>query len=175
MFAVVTASEAAVTKAPVVQVRWRRPFRVHRVASCLQSLGQIRYALAGDRHIAFQVLSDGPLDLVLINESVLPIEALGHHPMVASYLERFAGWGRLVVFDRTGVGLSDAVPATGFGLDDWVDDVDAVLAAIGGSAVTLVSSGPSAGLIALRYALRHPEGTAALCLYDAITPVPVVP
>ena len=93
------------------------------------------------------------MDLVLINESVIPIEALGDQLMVASYLERFAGWGRLVVFDRTGVGLSDAVPATGFGLDDWVDDVDAVLAAVGGSAVTLVSSGPIGGLIAVRYAV----------------------
>ena len=83
--------------------------------------------------MAFQVLSDGPLDLVLINESVLPIEALGHHPMVASYLERFAGWGRLVVFDRTGVGLSDAVPATGFGLDDWVDDIESLRGSQGGS------------------------------------------
>ena len=131
-------------------------------------LGEIRYARVRGRHIAFAAWGSGEPDLLLVNESVLPMEALSQHPAVVAYLDRLARWGRVVVFDRWGVGLSDPVPPSGVALDDWVDDVAAVMDAVRSVQAAVFASGPSAGLIALRFASRHPERTSSLCLYDAI-------
>ncbi len=133
----------------------------------LAEFGETRYVRSGTGDVAYQVLSDGEPDILLINESVLPIEALHDNAMIVSYLNRLRAWGRVVAFDRRGVGLSDPVSDTAT-LDDWVTDAVAVLDAIGAEHAVVVSSGPGAGLIAILLASRQPERVRALCMYDAI-------
>jgi class 3 adenylate cyclase/DNA-binding CsgD family transcriptional regulator len=135
----------------------------------LGDVGETQYVRSGDGYVAFQVLSKGPADILVINESVLPIEALQDNVHTASYLARLAEWGRVIVFDRRGVGLSDPVAAgTGVTVDDWVGDALAVLDAVASERAAVFSSGPTAGLIALRLAADCPRRVSFLSLYDAI-------
>jgi class 3 adenylate cyclase len=137
--------------------------------STIDDVGPTRYVRSGDGHIAYQVLGDGATDILLVNESVLPIEALQDNAHTASYLRRLSGWGRVIMFDRRGVGLSDPASSEhGPTLECWVADAVAVLDAVGSSSAAVMSSGPSAGLIALSLASEFPERVSLLSLYDAI-------
>ena len=132
-------------------------------------VGATHYVRSGDGHVAFQVLGEGSADILVVNESVLPIEALHDNVHTASYLARLAAWGRVIVFDRRGVGLSDAVASgVALSLDDWVADAVAVLDAVGSERAAVFSSGPSAGLIALQLAAACPRRVSFLSVYDAI-------
>ena len=120
-------------------------------------VGITRYVRSGDGHVAFQVLSGGSTDILVVNESVLPMEALLDNAHTAAYLGRLAEWGRVIVFDRRGVGLSDAVARPErLSLLDWVADAVAVLDAVGSERTAVFSSGPSSGLIALQLAADAP-------------------
>ncbi len=130
-------------------------------------VGVVQYVTSGDGYVAFQVLNDGPADILLINESVLPMEALLDNVHTASFIAKLAEWGRVIMFDRRGVGLSD--PARGrITLDDWVGDAVAVLDAVGSDRAAVFSSGPSAGLIALQLSAKLPRRVSFLSLYDAV-------
>lgn len=132
-------------------------------------VGRTRYARSGAGHVAYQVLNPGEPDILLVNESVLPVEALQDNVTTAAYVRRLGAWGRVIAFDRRGVGLSDPVsPAAVITLDDWVADAVAVLDAVGSERAAVISSGPSAGLIALLLARQFPERVSSLSLYDAI-------
>ena len=69
----------------------------------------IRYARSGDVSIAYQVVGDGPTDLVMVFGYVSNIEVNWEEPMLARFLERLSRYGRLIVFDKRGTGLSDRV------------------------------------------------------------------
>lgn len=93
---------------------------------------ETRYAKNGDVHIAFQTLGNGPLDLVVVPEWVTHVEAAWEHPATARFLRRLATFGRLIMFDKRGVGLSDPVSVTEVpSLETWRDDLGAVLDAVG--------------------------------------------
>jgi class 3 adenylate cyclase len=130
--------------------------------------GPTHYVRSGDGHIAYQVLGEGAPDILLVNESVLPMEALADNPFTAAYLRRLTAWGRVIMFDRRGVGLSDPVTADTLTLEDWVADAIAVLDAVDSASAAVLSSGPSAGLIGLLLASSFPERVTFLSLYDAI-------
>jgi class 3 adenylate cyclase/DNA-binding CsgD family transcriptional regulator len=135
----------------------------------LGGVGKTQYVRSGDGYVAFQVLSKGPADILVVNESVLPIEALQDNVHTASYLARLAEWGRVILFDRRGVGLSDPVAGgTRLTVDDWVGDALAVLDAVASDRAAVFSSGPTAGFIALRLAADFPGRVSFLSLYDAI-------
>ena len=102
--------------------------------------GATHYVRSGDGHVAFQVLGGGSPDILVVNECVLPIEALHDNVHTASYLARLAAWGRVIVFDRRGVGLSDTVASgVALSLDDWVADAVAVLDAVGSERAAVLS------------------------------------
>ena len=131
--------------------------------------GTTQYVRSGAGHVAYQVLGSGPIDILVVNEKLMPIEALHDNVFTASFLARLAAWGRVIVFDRRGIGLSDAIaPDEGLQLVDWVDDAVAVLDAIGSERAAVFSVGPSAGLIAMQLAAVHPQRVSFLGLYDAI-------
>ena len=128
-----------------------------------------RYVWSADGRVACDVGGEGPVDILLLNESVMPMEALRENSHTAAFLRRLRTWGRVIVFDRRGVGLSDPITRPeGPRLDDWAADAVAVLDAAGCGRAAVLSFGPSSGLIAMVLASRHPERVASLSLYDAI-------
>jgi class 3 adenylate cyclase/pimeloyl-ACP methyl ester carboxylesterase len=126
---------------------------------------QTRYALSGDLHIAYQVVGDGPIDVVYVPSWISQIEHNWDEPRVARYFRRLASFSRLIMFDRRGSGLSDPVPNAPT-LEEQMDDVVAVMGAAGSerAAVFALLEG---GAMALLFAATHPERTTALALYEA--------
>src|SRR6266852_5207100 len=100
---------------------------------------ETRYARSGDVHIAYQVVGDGPIDLVYVAGWVSHVEEIWELPPAARYLERLASFSRLILFDKRGTGLSDRVPDTALPtLEQRMDDVRAVLDATGSDRATLL-------------------------------------
>ena len=88
------------------------------------------YARSGDLHLAYQVLGDGPLDLIA--SSHFPIDMLDEEPSLARFQRRLASFSRIVRFNPRGVGLSDPVsPSTPPTLEQRTDDALAVMDAVG--------------------------------------------
>ena len=124
-----------------------------------------RYAKSGDLSIAYQVVGDGPVDLVQGPGSVSHLEYAWEEPGLARYLRRLAAFSRLISFDKRGTGLSDR--AAGIApLEERMDDVRAVMDAAGSERAVLFGVSESAPLACL-FAATYPERTAALVLYAA--------
>jgi pimeloyl-ACP methyl ester carboxylesterase len=70
---------------------------------------QVKYAKNGSVHIAYRVVGNGPIDLVVVPGWVTHLEAHWEHPLVWRFAERLAGFSRLILFDKRGTGLSDPV------------------------------------------------------------------
>src|SRR5215212_4468803 len=80
-----------------------------------------RYARSGDLHIAYRTLGDGPVDLVVIEQWFSNVEIERDVPPLARFNDRLASFGRLILFDKRGVGLSDPVPATSLPpIEEWM-------------------------------------------------------
>jgi class 3 adenylate cyclase len=120
-----------------------------------------RYAHSGDASIAYQVFGEGSVDLVLINGPASHLEVMWEEPNTARCFERMAGFARVVLFDRRGTGLSDAVsrPPT---LEQQMDDLTAVLDTIGIERTALWGAS-DLGLSAL-FAATYPDRLTALVL-----------
>jgi class 3 adenylate cyclase/pimeloyl-ACP methyl ester carboxylesterase len=123
-----------------------------------------RYARARDGvSIAYQVVGDGPLDLVWVPQSFGAFEALWEHPTVVRFFDQLGTLGRLILFDRRGSGLSDrrGGPPP---LEEQVDDVRAVMDAAGSEqavVLALMEGGP----MAMLFAAASPLRVRALVLY----------
>lgn len=76
-------------------------------------LPHTRYAKSGEVNIAYQVLGQGPLDLVYIPGWVSNIEIFWEEPAFARFLTRLASFCRLILFDKRGTGLSDRAAVSG--------------------------------------------------------------
>src|SRR6266567_8289070 len=103
-----------------------------------------RYARSGRVHIAYQVIGQGPMDLVLVPGWLSHVESVWEEPELARFLERLATFSRLILFDKRGTGLSDRVPETELPtLEQRMSDVQAVMEAVGSerAAVLGVSEG----------------------------------
>jgi class 3 adenylate cyclase len=124
-----------------------------------------QYARNGDVHLAFQVVGDGALDLLLIDTWVHHVEAVWDFPDFARFLRRLSSFGRLIHFDRRGTGLSDPVPLAQLpDLQTQVGDAVAVLKAAGsdGAAVIGLNDGT---IVAVLLAEAHPELCRSLALF----------
>jgi len=122
-----------------------------------------RYAKSGDVHIAYQVLGDGPFDLVFIPGFVSNVEHYWEMPVVPRMLNRLASFSRLILFDKRGTGLSDPVSEVP-SLEQRVQDLMAVMATAGSERAALwgISEG---GPTSIHFAAHHPDRTTALVLY----------
>ncbi len=127
---------------------------------------ETRYARSGDLHIAYQVVGDGPLDLVYVPTWISQVEHYWEEPGVKRYFERLAAFSRLIMFDRRGSGLSDPVPGTPT-LEEQMDDVVAVMEAAGSERAAVFAQ-LDGGAMAALFAATHPERTTALVLYEAM-------
>src|SRR5207247_2778942 len=86
----------------------------------------------------------------------------------AHFLRRLAGLRRLISFDKYGIGLSDPVPSTQLPpLEEWMDDVRAVMDAVGSERAALVGQSDG-GLMAAMFAASHPDRVEALVLIDTL-------
>src|SRR5256886_10962807 len=93
---------------------------------------QTRFTRSGNVHIAYQVVGEGPLDLVFVPGWVSHVELAWEEPTLASFLERLASFSRLIVFDKRGTGLSDRVPDIQLPThEERMDDIRAVMDAAG--------------------------------------------
>ena len=88
--------------------------------------GETRYARSGDLRIAYQVIGDGPIDLVWAPGYLSHLEQNQWWPSYAHLIERLASFSRLIVFDRRGTGLSDRILSLG-SFEELLDDITAVL------------------------------------------------
>jgi class 3 adenylate cyclase len=130
-----------------------------------------RYAKAGDVDIAYQVLGEGPLDLLLFTGGIIPIDCMDEEPSMARFQRRLSSFGRLLRFDRRGMGLSDrGSPSTPPSLEQWVQDAMAVLDAVGSerSAVLAPWASSSHGIV---LAATHPERVSSLVVVNGFARV----
>ena len=126
---------------------------------------ETKYARSGEVHIAYQVLGEGPIDLVWVPGWISNIDYYWEEPSVAHYFERLASIGRLIMFDRRGTGVSDPV-AQAPTLEEQMDDVVAVMEAAGSKRAALYAQ-LEGGAMAVLFAATHPERTTGLILYEA--------
>jgi class 3 adenylate cyclase len=128
---------------------------------------ETHYAKTGDVHIAYQVIGDGPIDLVLIPEWFSHLEASWDVAPLARTLRRLGSFSRLITFDKGGSGLSDPVPLTELPLlEVWIEEVQAVMDAVGSERAALLGDG-GGGPMAIMFAATHPERVTALVLVNS--------
>jgi class 3 adenylate cyclase len=123
-----------------------------------------RYARSGNVNVAYQVVGDGPFDLIFVPGWISNVEASWEVPEYAHFLKRLASFSRLILFDKRGTGMSDPVPLDKLpGLEERMDDVRAVLDDAGSerAAVFGVSEG---GNLSILFAATYPERVRALVL-----------
>lgn len=123
------------------------------------------YARSGDLHIAYQVVGNGPFDLVYVPGWVSHVEQAWEEPSLARFLNRLASFARLIVFDKRGTGLSDRVPPSQLPpLEERMDDLRAVMDAAGSKRAAIFGFSEGGNLSTL-FAASHPERTRALLLF----------
>jgi pimeloyl-ACP methyl ester carboxylesterase len=128
---------------------------------------ETRYAKSGDVNIAYQVVGEGPLDLVLVQGWISHLEYGWEDPAIAHLLRRLASFSRLILFDKRGTGLSDRVSVTELPtLEERMDDVRAVMDAVGSERAALMGISEGGPMSAL-FAATYPERTSALVLYGS--------
>lgn len=128
---------------------------------------ETHYARTGDYHIAYQTVGSGPPDVVFLLTWFTHVEALWEVPQTAEVFRRLASFGRLILFDKRGTGLSDPVPLQTLPtLEEWMDDLRAVLDSVGSERAALISLGDG-GPMSMLFASTYPERTSALVLMES--------
>jgi len=130
-------------------------------------VAKTRYARNGDVHLAYQVLGDGPLDLLLLVAEFIPTDAWDEQPLLARAVRRLASFSRLIRCDRRGIGLSDPItPATPPTLEQWMEDALAVLDAVGSERCAVMATNDAGPLGAL-LAATHPDRVSGLVFVNS--------
>ena len=129
---------------------------------------ETRYSRSADGvHIAYQVLGDADLDLVLSPGFVSHLEHSWEDPSMARFLRRLASFSRLIVFDKRGTGMSDRVPDDRPGLlEDRVSDIATLMDTVGSERAAIMGLSET-GAVALLFAATHPERTSAAVVYGS--------
>lgn len=126
---------------------------------------ETQYARSGDVHIAYQVVGDGPIDIVYVPGWISNVELCWNEPTYAEFLNRLASFSRLILFDKRGTGLSDRVTTDRLPtLEERMQDVQVVLDAVGSekAAIFGVSEG---GSLSAYFAASAPDRVSALILF----------
>jgi class 3 adenylate cyclase/pimeloyl-ACP methyl ester carboxylesterase len=126
---------------------------------------ETHYARSGDINIAYQVLGDGPFDLVFVPGSVSHVELVWQVPAWAAFDRRLASFSRLILLDKRGTGMSDRVSGAPT-LETRMDDVRAVMDAVGSQRAALLGLSEGGSMSAL-FAATYPDRTWALVLCGA--------
>lgn len=135
------------------------------VSDSPQSSGT-RYAASGNLHIAYQTIGVGPLDIVLVPGFVSHVERAWEDARCRRFLTALSRIGRLILFDRRGVGLSDRVGAIP-SVEATAQDILAVMDAAGSERALLIGASEG-GPGCIRFAAETPERLAGLVLYGSL-------
>src|SRR5437764_344272 len=122
-----------------------------------------RYARSGDVHLAYQVIGDGPRDIVLVLDWASHLEAVWEQGFVQEFISSLTRFARVLWFDMRGIGLSDRVAEETVAAEDWMEDVGAVMDAAGSERATILAHGHAAQM-ALLFAATHPDRLESLVL-----------
>ena len=127
---------------------------------------ETRYAKTADGvHIAYEVVGDGPVDIVFVMGWTSHIEMMWEESSLARFLTRLASFSRLILFDKRGMGLSDRVPEDRLpSLEVRMDDARAVMDAVGSERAVVLGVSEGGPMSAL-FAATYPERTIALVLF----------
>src|SRR3989442_8814947 len=130
------------------------------------TIPETKYAANGEIHLAYQTLGTGPPDLLVVSPGPLShVEQIWEQPTVARVLRRLASYGRLILFDQRGTGLSDpVVPHEIPRLEEHVEDMRVILDEVG-SKRTVVLGYAAGGAPAMMFAATHPERVESLILW----------
>ncbi|MGH2662363.1 MAG: alpha/beta fold hydrolase, partial [Actinomycetota bacterium] len=124
-----------------------------------------RYARSGHVHIAYQVVGEGPFDLVYVPGWISNVEYVWEEPRVARFLRRLGSFSRLILFDKRGTGLSDPVPEIELPtLEQRMDDVRAVMDAAGVERAAIFGWSEG-GPMSVLFAATYPERSLALITF----------
>ena len=124
-----------------------------------------RYTRSGELHIAYQIVGEGPLDLIYVPGWVSHVELAWEEPTLARFLRRLASFSRLIMFDKRGTGLSDRVPNNKLPtLEERMDDLRAVMDAAGSNRAAVFGFSEGGNLSAL-FAATYPERTIGLITF----------
>lgn len=127
---------------------------------------ETRYADSGGVSIAYQVLGDGPIDLVFVPGFASHLEHAWQHPKLAHFYHRLASFSRLTLLDKRGTGLSDRVSPNDIpGIEQRKDDLKAVMDEVGINRAALVGVSDG-GPLAMLFAATYPERTESLVLVN---------
>ena len=125
---------------------------------------ETQYVKSGDVNIAYQVVGDGPFDLIHVPMFISNLELQWEDPVERRYYERLASFCRLIMFDKRGTGLSDRVAVAT--LEERLDDLRAVLDDVGSQRAAVFGSSEGGALSTL-FTTTYPERVSALVLYGA--------
>ena len=127
---------------------------------------ETRYARLGDLHLAYQVLGEGPPDILLLDQWFGHVDAQWDVPPLAELRERLASFGRLIMFDKRGTGLSDPIPTSSLPtLEEFMADIPAVLDTVGSERPAMITN-IGGGILAMPFAAAHPDRLSSLILVD---------
>ena len=127
---------------------------------------ETRYARHDGLHLAYQVLGEGPPDILFLDQWFGHLEAQWDIAPLAEIRERLASFGRLIMYDKRGSGLSDPLAPNQLPtVEEWMDDIPIVLDAVGADKAVVVAN-IGGGIMATTYAAAHPDRVASLVLVD---------
>ena len=129
------------------------------------ALARTQYVRSGDVDIAYQVMGDGPHDVVLSFDFASHLEEIAEHPQMTEFLGGLARFARVLLFDMRGIGMSGGIASASAALESWMDDVVAVMEAAGSRRATFVAQG-HATQMAMMTAAAYPDRVASLVLVN---------
>jgi class 3 adenylate cyclase/pimeloyl-ACP methyl ester carboxylesterase len=125
----------------------------------------VRYARNGDVALAYQVVGDGPRDVLLVSGFLSNVEYAWMYPSLARFLTRLSGFSRLILMDRRGSGLSDRMREQPT-IETSLSDLEVVLDEVGSPRTTLFGLWDGC-LTAITFAATHPDRVASLVLFGS--------
>jgi DNA-binding SARP family transcriptional activator/pimeloyl-ACP methyl ester carboxylesterase len=135
-------------------------------ASSLADVPTTRYVKGAGVHLAYQTYGSGPLDILVMPGFVSHVERAWEHPASRAFLASLMKLGRLIVFDRRGIGLSDRVGSAP-DIDVTAEDIGTVLRAVDGRRVVLFGAS-ECGPACIKFAVDQPRLVAGLILFGAL-------
>ena len=125
----------------------------------------VRYVANGDVHLAYQIIGDGPVDLLFIHGFISNLDLAWEDAEYTNFFEQLGQFARVILFDKRGVGLSDRIQGAP-SLEDTLSDAVCVLNAVGSNR-TFVMGTSEGGAAAVLLASTYPEHVHGLILYSS--------